>query len=252
MPDPKPIRRTSLLAAAWRPAGAIYLVACLAGLAAGLWPDALYPPRDSFRGAPLPALQTLAVAQAAFILLAYPLVLFRRLRAEIAGEAGGLSANGRASRANLAAPGFWLHAVVESAVLLALTSAFYLPAAWLADGVCDDVLRSALGTACLFPVAWAAGWWMGTRPGKTAVLLILLLAAFGLPAGWYAACEFFLQAEGRVEWIWHLAPGTFAWDNAASRLPGIVPEPLWSLVVWPAAASASALAGVVLFRRTPR
>jgi hypothetical protein len=252
MPDQKPTRRTSLPAAAWRPAGAIYLLACLGGLAAGLWPDALYPPRDSYRGAPLPALQTLAVAQAAFILLAYPLVLFRRLRGGTAGEAGGLSVNGQASRANLAGAGYWLHAAVESAVLLAVTSAFYLPAAWLADAVRDDVYRSAIGTACLFPVAWAAGWWMGTRPGKTAVLLILLLAALGLPAGWYAAREFFLQAEGRVEWIWHLAPGTFAWDNAASRLPGIVPRPLWVVVAPPAAAAASALAGVILFRRTPR
>ncbi|MCK4602408.1 MAG: hypothetical protein KAU28_08065, partial [Phycisphaerae bacterium] len=67
-----------LLSSGWRPAGLGFLAACLAGLAVGLWPDAVYPSKQIVRPASLPALQTLALAQISFMLLAYPLVLLRR------------------------------------------------------------------------------------------------------------------------------------------------------------------------------
>jgi len=212
----------------WRPAGILYLAVCLAALAVGLWPDAVYPSRSNYRPAPLPTLQTLAVGQAAFILLVHPLVLLRRRDKAARPEHEDARA-------------FLASAVLETLGMLAATAPFYAAAAWLADATVGDVLRAALYAACLWPTAWAGAWCMIRRPRwASAVVLGLLLAALGLPAAWYVAREF-LPAVGDAGWLWRLAPATFAWDNAASRLPNAAPEPLWALLAWPAIAVAVAI-----------
>ena len=54
----------------------IYVAMLLAGLGVVVYPGIVYPSRADVPSAPLPVLQTVAVAQLAYILLAFPLVLF--------------------------------------------------------------------------------------------------------------------------------------------------------------------------------
>ncbi|MCD6304470.1 MAG: hypothetical protein J7M21_05860, partial [Planctomycetes bacterium] len=103
-------RWADALAGAWRPAGLLYLAACLAGLAVGLWPQSIWPSRAEVPAAPLPTLAALAVAQVLFILLAHPIVLLPRSEAGIR-------------------PGFWTGAVAESLAWLLVTLPLYAAAA---------------------------------------------------------------------------------------------------------------------------
>jgi len=206
----------------WRPAAAVYFLFALTGLAAGYWPASIYHPL-ALQGGPLPSHQALAVAQVAFFLLAYPLILARRK------------------------PGdrFWFPCILESAALLAATAPLYAAAAFLADAVWTDCLRSALAVASFCPLSWAAGRCLG--PGGTggagrwssAVLIVLLLAAVGLPWAGYACRDFLggARAAPAADALWHATPATFAWDAAASRLGGLWPRPVWVIPLWLAAAA---------------
>jgi len=217
--------RDSLLSAAWRPGGVIYLVLCLAGLAAGLWPDAIYPSHVDVRPAPLPVLQTLALAQVAFVLLVLPLLA--------AGEHQRSGGRDYVVRMGLA-----------SAVYLWVAAPCYVAAFFLADATETDITRAILCVASLMPLAWAAGAWLAGRAGRPVALLGLLLVAMGLPAGYYIAIEF-LAPVGSAEWVWRLAPATFTWDNAASRGASALPKPLWAFCVWPIAAAVVGLLRVM-------
>lgn len=229
-PAPTPQSRSNgvggvLLAAAWRPTALAYLAFCLAGLAAGIWPGAIYPSRADVLSAPLPALRTLAVAQAAFILLVYPLV-----------------AGARAARCD---GRYWPGAVVESLALLAAAAPFYLAGAFLADATAVDAVRTAICVGTFWPAAWLAGW-MLRRPGaRTVTVLALLVVTLGLPAGYYLVLEFLPVYS--AEWLWRLGPLTFAWETASSRRPDVLPSPAWAMLVWPVvaavAAGVAALAG---------
>ena len=202
-----------------------YLAFCLAGLAAGIWPEAIYPSRADVLSAPLPALRTLAVAQVAFILLVYPLV-----------------AGARAGRCDAR---YWPEAVVESLALLAAAGPFYVAAAFLADATAVDAVRTAICAGSLWPAAWLAGW-MLRRPGaRTPTVLALVVVTLGLPAAYYLVLEFLPVYP--AEWLWRLGPVTFAWETASSRRPDVLPSPVWAMFVWPvvaaAAAGVAALAG---------
>jgi len=207
-------RLASLAAALWRPAGLFYLAACIGGLAVGLWPGAVRPPGGVSFAAPLPTLRALAVAQGAFVLLVHPLILMRRSPRR-----------------------YWSGAIVETAGLVLVTVPFYVAAAWLGNAVPADVVRCGVYAICLWPVAWVAGALLHRRRLAAGVLILLLIAAFGLPAAFYLALEF-LSGAGVSDWFWRLAPATFAWDNAASRLGWVWPRPLWATLVWPGLAAA--------------
>ena len=206
-------RLTRLAGALWRPAGLFYLAACIAGLAAGLWPGAICHPGGVSFAAPLATLRTLAVAQAAFILLVHPLILMRRSPRR-----------------------YWAEAIVETVGFVLVTVPFYVAAAWLGNAVAADVVRCGVYAICLWPVAWVAGALLHRRKFAATVLIVLLVAAMGLPAGFYLAREF-LSAVGDSGWLWRLAPATFAWDNASSRLGWLWPRPVWAMLVWPGLAA---------------
>jgi len=205
-----------VFSAAWRPAGAMYLLFCVAGLAAGLWPDAIFVRRAS-PPAPLPALQTLVVAQIAYGLVVWPLFALRR-----AGV-------GRMSR-------YWRGAVVENLAYLLVAAPFYAAAAYFADAVAMDVLRAAIYVACVWTLSVAAGAHVarGGR-GRSIAAVALAVAAFGLPAAHYIALEFFTPVSARI--MGWLSPATFAWAVSASRGASWYPRPLWAALIWPAAAA---------------
>ena len=207
----------SVLAAAWRPAGLIYLAVCLLGLLAGLYPEAVYPPRQPVLAAPLPALQALVTAQTLCILLVHPLILLRR------ADRGQLGRYGPET-------------VLESLVWLLATTPLYVAAAWLSDATATDVLRSVVFLLCLWPLTWAAGSVLRHRRAARPAVLIGLLAVAALPAGYYILREFLRVFP--AEWLWDLAPATYAWQTAGARTADLLPAPAWPLAVWPALAAA--------------
>ena len=129
---------------------------------------------------------------------------------------------------------------LASAVYLLVAAPFYVAAVVLADATETDIIRTVLCVASLMPLAWAAGAWLRGGAVRSVTLLGLLLVALGLPAAWYIAVEF-LPAVGSAEWLWHLSPATFAWDNAASHGASSLPQPLWAFCVWPTAAAGAGL-----------
>jgi hypothetical protein len=195
----------------WRAGGLVYLAFCLAGLAAGLWYEAIYPSRLDVVPAPLPVLRALAVAQAAFILLAHPVILL-----------------GRCERGHVRR--FLLEAALETAVLLAVTAPFYVAAAFLGDATRIDVVRTVAYLACLGPLGWAAGYVMCLRPRWRSFIVALMLAIVALPAVYYILREFLPMVH--AAWLWPLAPLTAAWDVAASRQASYWPPLTWTTFAW--------------------
>ena len=211
----------------WRGTGAGYLIFCLAGVAVGLWPQVAFPSPKMPTTATLPTLRTLAVAQVGFILLFYPLAMLAR---------------GERVR-------YWPTVLAESALLLIVGLPFYLAAAFLADATAADVVRTVLAVTCLWPVAWVAGAHLAAaRSGRSVVVLALVLAAIGMPAAFYIAWDILLAPRAATV-LWHVAPATFVWQAAQSRAGVVLPRPIWSAAVWPAAAAAVGLVGMLLPRR---
>ncbi|MCY2929160.1 MAG: hypothetical protein NTV86_06630 [Planctomycetota bacterium] len=216
-----PLRQPAASPGPWGPLGALYLAFLLAGLAAGLWHEALYPPRFGRRPVTLPTLQTLALAQAAFAMLVYP-----------------LAALWRSQRQTPASGRYWSGALAETAVFFAVAAPFYYVAAFLADAVFADVFRLAIYQLCLWAFVLAAGAVLQNRPAwRPAVLLLLVFLALGTPLLCYAAIEFiapadpgvtdFMSPPPRLVWLWHLSPALNSWLQAASRCGAHWPEPLW-------------------------
>ena len=208
-----------------------YVCWLAAALAAGLWPEAIYPSPDPLRSAPLPVLGTLAIGQGSYFLLVWPLILCRRRLREPATTRRGLP-------------------VAEWVGLLVAAAPFYLAAACLADATLADVLRLVIYLVGMVLLGWSAGAWLAQPRARSVTLLAVLVILLGLPGGYYVAREFFAVQPGH--WLWHLAPATSAWTMAASRGDSWAPAPAWAAIVWPAVAGAAGLALVLASRRGPR
>ncbi|MDP6545201.1 MAG: hypothetical protein QGH60_14535 [Phycisphaerae bacterium] len=221
------------LSAAWRPAGLFYLAAMLIGLAVGLWPWSIGGSVDPYSPVSVPAVQTLVVAQVAFYLVVYPLIVLFR------------ASSGRSWR-------WWPDAVVETFFWTLLGAAFFVPAVWLSGSVPSDAIRGMVYVCGFWPVAWVCGAWLASRKaGGAAVMFGSIFAAMGLPWLWYVSVEFFSPA-GWHGALWRLSPVMQAWDVAAPRGAQGGLSPLWSIVVWPLAAGAMfALWAIVPARGKP-
>ncbi len=210
----------------------LYLAMCLAGLAVGFWPDALWRWSEEFPNQPLPALQCLFVAQVGFVLLAYPLVLLRR------------------GRKSPRAP-YLRQVVPETLGFFALVVPLYVAAGFVSDVTLVDGARAAMFVACLFPLAWASGYCMRGKPRAAGpVVVFMLVAAIGLPAGYYIGREFLDIAPrgAAAEILWRVAPATFAWETSSPRQGDWLPRPLWAMAVWPVAAIAIHALGMTAHR----
>lgn len=210
----------------WGPAGGVYLLILLAGLAAGLWPDAVRPPKRAPVAAPLPTLQALLVAQAAYFLLVHPLVVARRRPSPLA-------------------------ACMGYAFLVAVAAPFYLAAGWLADAVWLDGLRCVVMILLPAPLSLALGAALARDRSASTALAAMGLIALGIPAAGYIAAEF-TPARETAAALWDLAPLTFAWRTAASRVDALFPRPAWAALTWPAAGLIGLLGLTLTARRTVR
>lgn len=204
--------------AAWRPAGILYFLTLLAGLAAGIWPQWIIPSLTESMAAPRCALQTLAVSQVLFLLIVQPIVVIHR------ADHGRIGRYGRA-------------AVAEAAGYLVVSAPAYLVAAFLSDAVFGDAVRSLVYVAAVGLLPGAAGAVLAARRcGRWVLLLGLQIVALGMPVAQYIALEFVPGTNlGR---LWFASPATMAWGAAASRAGGLLPHPPWALGLWPAAAVA--------------
>ena len=205
-----------ILAAAWRAGGLVYLAVCALALLAGMFPQAIYPPRTT-QAAPLPALQALALGQTLFILVGWPVLCIWRTQ--------------RGTFRRYAA-----ESIVESVAWLIVAAPLYLAAAWLGDAAAIDVARTVLVLLTLWPLAWAAGALMRAAPSLRPAVMIFMLAMAAMPAVWYIWREFLGAMP--AGWIWNLAPATFIWQVAAGPAPGLLPSPAWPPAVWLATAAA--------------
>jgi len=197
--------------AVWRPAGIAYLVVMLAGLAVGLWPDSVRGSINPYWLTLTPAVQTLTIAQAAFCLLVYPVIVIFRARGRSAWR-------------------LWPDAIVEMLFWTAISVVFYIPAVWLSGSSPIDAIRAAAYVLSLWPLVWVfAAWVTSARPAGSLVLLVSVFAAIGLPWLWYVSAEFFFGV-GWSDTLWHLCPVTCAWSISS---PGGSLAPLWALAVWP-------------------
>jgi hypothetical protein len=197
----------------------LYLAVVVAGLAAGLWPEATAAPKSARPSALLPSLQTVALAQVGFALLVQPLVALRR------GERAAVRR-------------YWPQTLLESAGLVLVTVPIYAAAAYFADAVAVDVVRTVICVVGVWTVGWAAGKHLACRRGGRGVLiLMLLIVAVGMPAAYYIARQFLADAD-RLQWLWRVTPATLIWQAAAPRQACWLPRPLWALLVWPVLAAA--------------
>ena len=238
-----PVGRWTILSAFWGPVGAIYLLTCLGGLAAGLWPDAIYPSSGDFRPAPLPVLHTLAVAQVGFFLLVYPIVLFRRNSLQSETLPTGRQVRNPPLRA-AAGPKPCLPAgryeIFETLGLFLATVPFYVAAGWVADATVVDCLRTGIAVAAICPLGWVAGRLLARPAARGPVLAGLLGITIGLPGLYYIFRDFLRILP--AEWmIWYLSPVTFVWSASAARNSSLFPEPIWAFLIWPCAAAIGAL-----------
>jgi hypothetical protein len=229
----------------WRPAGLIYVAFLLAGLLAGLWPDAIYPPRYGVSPAPLPTLRTILLAQMAFAFMVQPLVYMRR-----------------GSRGQVA--NFWVEIIAETAAMFVVAAPFYYVAAYLGDATLQDALRTAAYAGCTWFAAWAVSahaWQPGGRAQLANTLAVIagLVCFLGLPAAYYIGKEFLwpdampwanaTRAGGdRLQWLYWLTPALEGWAVGASRTGCWLPQPLWAAMAWPGAAICERLLKIALAR----
>ena len=197
-----------------------WLVVCLLGFAAGLWPEAIVFPKTPRSMVPLPALSALAAAQVVFLLLVYPVLVLRR------------AATPRIPDPESRIPFHFCPglAVVELVMLLVVAAPFSVAAAWFSDGGAADVLRAALGVAAMIPLSVGlCAWTLPARPpaARCTALILGLTATAGLTAGVYLAHEFLRPAWADA--LWQTAPVTLAWTCAS---PQTTPLPIIALTFW--------------------
>jgi len=215
----------------WRPASVVFLAVSLAALAAGAFPEWFLPPDRAREFAAPPAMGLMLAAQVTFVLLFCALLIRRRDERPV----------GR----------YLVDSVVEYAVLVAASVPLYVLAAWLSDGAARDVARCLLYLTAVVAAAWGLAQWADPRRPAfmTAVALVAAAVALGGPVACYLLAELADSPPGAA-WLRRAAPAVFA-VGLAGRGPGLLPQPLWAWLLWPAAGALAAVARTLVPRGAP-
>jgi hypothetical protein len=185
-----------------QPVSVLYLSIVAAGLVAGLYADALLV-GETQGPAPLPTLPFVAIAQALFFLLVWPVALSARKE------------NTQPIR--------------ELLLLFVLAIPFLIVAAFLGNATAGDLFRSQVAVLTLVPISLAAGELLQRPPWRSALLLGLLAIAILLPALCYCVLDF-LDAPLAVS-LYRAAPVTFIYTAATSN-GAWTDNPLWAWTHW--------------------
>jgi hypothetical protein len=207
----------------------MFLLASLAGMAAGVFPEKLLPARAV--GSPPPVLAAMLALQAGWIILFFPLTCWRLARA---GVGWGLLAG-----------------VAEFLLWLLPCLPLYLVSIWLGNAHFSQLAGGLVYLACLASLGIALGQWLALAdsPGGrwrwvlTAVILVCVLLALGWPAVAYFGVELGLAdlPAGPAVTAFEIGAG----HTAAPAAHGPWPN-LWSCLPWPLAAAALILARLAL------
>jgi len=214
----------------WRPAGVVFLVVSAAAVAAGAFPELLFPRHVAQRMTAPPALPGLMAAQAVFVMIFCTLLLRPR-----AGRGLGL---------------YLLETVGEYILWLAVSVPLYVVAAWLSDATVREVIRGVLYLSAVAAGAWGLGlWFVSGRPAMmTAAVLVAVLAAAGLPVVYYLLAELAASPPGAA-WLRWAGPATCAFGLTAARGGRWYPSPLWSWALWLAVGVLAGFARLVVSPR---
>lgn len=213
--------RSRPLCSLWRGGGLIFLLASLAGLAAGVFPEKLLPARAV--GSPPPVLGVMLAVQAGWIILLFPLTCWRLARA---GVGWGLLAG-----------------IAEFLLWLLPCLPLYLVAAWLANAHPTQLAGGLVYLACLASLPIAMGPWLALvdlaggrwRWILTAAILICLLLALGWPAVSYFGVELGLADLPA-------GPVATAFNITAAQPAGATWPGLWTFLPYPLAGAVLVLA----------
>ena len=204
-----------------QPVSILYLAILATGMVLGLYADALFP-GETQGPAPLPTLPFVAIAQALFFLLVWPVALSPRKEET--------------------------RAIRELLLLFALAVPFLIVAAFLGNATAGDLLRSQVAVLTLVPISLVAGWLLRRPPWRSGLLLGLLAITLLLPALCYCVLDF-LDAPLAVT-LYRAAPVTFVYTAALSN-GAWSDNPLWAWTLWILLAGALWLIGSRFsFRRT--
>ena len=204
-----------------QPVSILYLAILATGMVLGLYADALFP-GETQGPAPLPTLPFVAIAQAMFFLLVWPVALSTRKEET--------------------------QPILELLLLFALAVPFLIVAAFLGNATAGDLLRSQVAVLTLVPISLVAGWLLRRPPWRSGLLLGLLAITLLLPALCYCVLDF-LDAPLAVT-LYRAAPVTFVYTAALSN-GAWSDNPLWAWTLWILLAGALWLIGSRFsFRRT--
>lgn len=185
-----------------QPVSVLYLAILATGTVTGLYADALFV-SETQGPAPLPTLPFVAIAQAIFFLLVWPVALSTR-------------------KENT-------HPIRELLLLFALAIPFLIIATFLGNATAGDLFRSQAAVLTLVPLSWVAGEFLRRPPWRSALLLGLLAIAILLPALCYCVLDF-LDAPLAVT-LYRAAPVTFVYTAAISN-GAWSDNPLWAWTHW--------------------
>lgn len=197
---------------AFPPAAGVSLLFLLAGLAAGLFPGAIYLPKWSDPATALPTLGALAMAQAAFFLLGWPIVLLWR----------------RQHRRDVRP----MELACQVLAMLIVSLPLYALAAWLAGAGPSEVTHTLLEVVAVIPLGLAGGYWLMHRPTRSPALIALTGLTVGLPMAWYIVFDFLPSVPS--EWLWQLSPLLRVYSAAIEPARTALPSPLWAWLILPA------------------
>ncbi len=201
----------------WSPASVVYLLVMLIGLALGLFPGWIHPRRGGGDTARLPVLSTLAVVQAAYFLLIWPVVSLHR----------HLPGSGT----------YWSRSICLFLVLLLVSVPWWFCGAWLGSVSFSQALWTVAHVAGAGLLGLALGAWARRKRWGPGALLAGAMLTVGAAGLWYVAADILLLPGHETIWSAGVLTRLYTTGRASQGADSI-----WPILLWLALAAVLALA----------